>query len=581
MAAHELVLTGFASGALAAWIVLLVVFALWRPAGSAAAGDADDEPPALVNFLVNGARPTGAGYPATILELASRGYLTVTDRAGRPWCSGPRGAVDATRLDPVDAHVLGQVGSRLSGVDGAPFAALAGAQSGVPEQQWWQPFLKLVRAQAHERGLVAKRLSPVQRLLLLGAAVPVAVLAVHVAAAYSATVVGIWVSVIGFPMVVFGVAANDKLTTAGRALARRWTAARHEYRLAPGESDLLRAAYAVALGLPHPASAGFTASGRPTAAWSSLGGIWRLVRVERRPRRIRAVPVGSWVVVGGATAVVAALHQMPARFAVAAAAVLVAGWVWVLVRTVRWLAQRLSTPPVVDIDGQLIARWQEEESDEDSKVIVHYGAVDDGTRAWTWVLRSDDHQRVPVGSAVHVRADPRRGELIDLWVRAVPVAPAPLAPVLAANAPADPPSLGGGPAIDVSAVFSATTVSQIVGRSLRVIRCRPNLVVLRGGGRRFTAFASSAAVLGNRVAGMAGVPVPELGPEARLTGRERSLTCRIGSVSLRMTLRGMPTGQSGPALIALGRLAMATTSRGEIRDRPPGRPQDRAGGPSV
>jgi hypothetical protein len=562
------VLTGAAAGALGCWVVLLVLLVLRRPAGTDGTGD---EPPAVVNFLDNRCDATRVGYPATILDLAARGYLSVVQRApGELWCGGPRGAVDVAPLNRIDAHVLTQVGDRLSGVDGAPFAALAGARSGVPEQVWWQPFRRLVRTEARERGLVVRRLSGWARLVLLAAAVPVGLLAVRAAHAYGANGPGTagWVALVGFPIVVFGVASGDKATRAGRHLARWWNRYRDVYRVGPGDPDLARAAYAVALNISHPATEGYDKVGQePSDAWSSFGGNWRLVPISGTPHRIRRPPVVSPILGGLATFNLVVLSQVSfldlGKGLVWLALGVAALWSFAIVRTAMWLAQRAATPPVVDFDGQLIARWQVEEGDENT-TIVHYGAIDDGSTACTFVLNSLVHQRLPIGTSVHVRANPRRGTLIELAVLGMPRAPARLAPVLAANPTLMAMPVGAPlPPVTPADLFSDAEVARVLGRDVRAIRRRPNSVMYRAGRVRLHCLVydgpalAAVAVLGSAMIGAMGTPVPEFGMGASMV-RQRSLMLRIGPASaVQLSLHGMPARESGPALIALGRIALA------------------------
>ena len=54
--------------------------------------------PALVNLAVTRGRLNGAAYPATILDLAARGYLAITGRApGQLWCDVPASSPVAGR----------------------------------------------------------------------------------------------------------------------------------------------------------------------------------------------------------------------------------------------------------------------------------------------------------------------------------------------------------------------------------------------------------------------------------------------------------------------------------------------------
>jgi hypothetical protein len=405
-------------------------------------------------------------------------------------------------------------------------------------------------------------------LVLLATAVLVGLLAVRAAHAYGANAPGTtgWVAFVVFPIVVFGVAAGDKATRAGRRLARQWRRARDAYLVGPGDPDLAKAAFAVALDIPHPATQGYHKSGaQPSDAWSSFGGNWRLVPISGSPQRIRRPPVVSPILGSLATfnlvvlSLVAHLGTVLVWLALGTAAL----WSIAIVRTVMWLSQRAVTPPVVEFDGQLIARWQVEEGDENT-TIVHYGAIDDGITAWTFVLSSLIHQRLPIGSSVHVRANPRRGTLVELWVHGTPTAPARLAPVLAANPTLLAMPVGAPlPPVTPADLFSDADVARALGRDVRATRRRPNSVSYVGGGVRLQCLVydgpalAGVAVLGGAMIGAIGTPVPEFGMGATMV-RQRSLMLRIGPVSsVQLSLRGLPARESGPALIALGHIALA------------------------
>ena len=56
------------------------------------------ERPALVNLVVTQGRLSGAAYPATVLDLAAKGQLVITQRmAGQLWCDMSAAAPAAVR----------------------------------------------------------------------------------------------------------------------------------------------------------------------------------------------------------------------------------------------------------------------------------------------------------------------------------------------------------------------------------------------------------------------------------------------------------------------------------------------------
>ena len=97
-----------------------------------------DARPALVDLALTKCNPGVASYEATILDLAARGLLGISD--------GPDGLrITLTRppavagLADYEQQVLGDVRARLADANGAPLAALAGA-CGMDVDGIWKPF---------------------------------------------------------------------------------------------------------------------------------------------------------------------------------------------------------------------------------------------------------------------------------------------------------------------------------------------------------------------------------------------------------------------------------------------------------
>ena len=197
------------------------------------AGTADPGPslspvrPALVNLSVTRCRLNGAAYPATILDLAAGGYLTISEpSAGRLWCSVPASAPPETGLTRSERLVLAGGGVLASG-RGAPFEALAGSCASDVRGRW-DPFERAVRAEGRRAGITRPRLSAAARLLLyIGAGV---VGAAAFAAVYGRAHSGLWVPTVT-AFLVFAVLAywarslgrRDRLTAQGEALGA-WAA---------------------------------------------------------------------------------------------------------------------------------------------------------------------------------------------------------------------------------------------------------------------------------------------------------------------------------------------------------------------
>ncbi|HYA50093.1 MAG TPA: hypothetical protein VEG33_02865, partial [Streptosporangiaceae bacterium] len=307
--------------AIAAAVAWLLVFG-WcsvvtgRPA--VRAGAADPGPglasarPALVNLSVTQGRLNGAAYPATILDLAADGYLTISERApGQLWCEVPPFSPPGTGLARSERLVLTGAWA-LAGGRGAPFVALADSCASDVRGRW-EPFERAVRGEGRRAGITRPRLPAAARLVLYAGAGVVG--AAVFAAVYGRSHSGLWApSAAAF--FAFAVPASwarsvgrrDRLTAHGSALGA-WAAravgdiaaARGTPGLGPAE--LSRLARAVAVGAPVPipgASPGLAtrprpgrarAGGRagrsgqpngtprPSSAWSSFGGQWRLVRI--------------------------------------------------------------------------------------------------------------------------------------------------------------------------------------------------------------------------------------------------------------------------------------------------------------
>lgn len=83
----------------------------------------EDVRPGIVNLVLTNCEPSAAAYQATILDLAARGFLTVSDEPGglRVALAGPPGG--AAVLADYEQQVLGDIRARLGGTGGAPFEA--------------------------------------------------------------------------------------------------------------------------------------------------------------------------------------------------------------------------------------------------------------------------------------------------------------------------------------------------------------------------------------------------------------------------------------------------------------------------
>jgi hypothetical protein len=155
-----------------------------------------------------------------------------------------------------------------------------------------------------------------------------------------------------------------------------------------------------------------TGTRRPSMAWSSFGGHWRLVRI--RPASSTRVHPAFWLVLAVWLALMAYASSLllgpvglliPAGLAVAAAAAAVGG--------ARGLAARRARPAEASFQAQVIARWVEHTGTNDNNYISCI-AVDDGERSWSFDVSGEAFAQLALGDTVAVRASPRSGKLLGL-----------------------------------------------------------------------------------------------------------------------------------------------------------------------
>src|ERR1022692_403588 len=189
-----------------------------------AVGAAADRP-ALVNLVVNQCRLTVAAYPATISDLAARGYLAVSEHGpGNLMFGLAELPPDPRVLAGFERQVLGDVSERLAAIGNAPFHVLADACIADVHGRWL-PFEASVREEARDSGLIRSRLNAFVRRVLRTGALGLATAAYLVTAADTHS--GHWPLIVGFfalaiPLGWIGhVASKDRLTSAGTALAAR------------------------------------------------------------------------------------------------------------------------------------------------------------------------------------------------------------------------------------------------------------------------------------------------------------------------------------------------------------------------
>ena len=235
--------------------------------GPPAGPDGGPQPPALVDLARGNAMLSTAAYPATVCDLAGRGYLSTEEREpGQVWCRAAGTPPPRSALTAFEQRVLRDADAALAGTGSMPLEALAGRGQADLHGRW-VPFADEVRAEARRRGLTTSRLpAAVRWLLRAGAGVVAAAvyLALHsrphtgqpiaLGAAFFAFVTPLyWVSVRGRP----GPADPGRAALASQPLL-------------PGTGPVVRPGPRRPTRASQPRKAG-----QPTTAWPSFTGEWR------------------------------------------------------------------------------------------------------------------------------------------------------------------------------------------------------------------------------------------------------------------------------------------------------------------
>jgi hypothetical protein len=279
-----------------------------RPEPDEQAGPLRGETPAVVNLLTNDATVTAAGFRATMLDLAARGWLRVLppeddlDELGRvrPAATAYQGDV----LRPHERLVLQHVMARFTTDRAIPARYLAVDIRGA----WWRRFSGLVVDEAVQSELVRRRWT-LRDLAVPAAAWLAAALCWFLAWATGdeevAVIDSVFVRAVGWTVAVILLAEVVRLvrvwvrptytlTDDGVAATRRWLTLRSRLAEA-GFADLApsavavgdrRLAYAAAMCLADGAAVELPLAREDhRRAWSTVGGRARLVRV-RYPIRV-------------------------------------------------------------------------------------------------------------------------------------------------------------------------------------------------------------------------------------------------------------------------------------------------------
>ncbi|NQY57608.1 MAG: DUF2207 domain-containing protein [Ilumatobacteraceae bacterium] len=274
-----------------------------RPAPAARAGALRKESPAVVNLLTNDATVTAAGFRATMLDLAARGWLRIVAPADEEdELARVRPAATAFKGDSLLPHerlVLQHVMARFTTDRAIPARYLAVDVRG----SWWRRFRGLVEAEAKRGGLVRHRWKP----LAIAPPVALTVLAAILwwralrtgdeeVAVIDSLVPRLVAAAVAVAIVVLAIRVGRHLvrrelthTPAGVTATQRWLAIRQRLveadfgRMAPSATQAgdRRLAYAAAMCLAEGAAVELPLAREDARrAWSSVGGRARLVRVN-------------------------------------------------------------------------------------------------------------------------------------------------------------------------------------------------------------------------------------------------------------------------------------------------------------
>ncbi len=537
--------------------------------GRARAGEAgrDRERPATVNLVLHNCVPGIGAYQGTILDLAARGFLAAGEDQSGLLISRAEPGPATSELNRYERQVLRDVSARLARTGSAPLAALADACTADPKGIW-EPFARTVKAEARSAGL-CRPLLPFTLVTAAQAAVAtgaIALVAFLVAVArpvpwMAARGITVLAAVLVFLAGVLIMCSRTRLTPAGEELAGRW---RHETWAGGPAMPLDLRAYAVAVGVPSalsglaaaasrrpkrwPSSSG--TSQRPAQAWSSFTGTWRPVAIADdfgtvpKLRGILALSAGAvafgWLYV---TAAIMSIGKVSLIFA--AGAVLIGAMA--AKRFLQWSA----APGPRTFDGQVIARWDQDDTSKDPTVTVHYIAVDDGERGWAFGgYPASNH--AAVGDLVRATVYPRSGQLsLTITERAAAGQPA-----------ADLAELAPAPH---ARMLTAQDVAPVLGPVIRSAP-RPTLggstVAYRGAGRRSLIVTVASGRLGRTAADHArkhGSPVPGAGDEAWELRSGRTVIFRVGTEITKIQLIG-PARDHDPELLR----TLASTLAGRL-----------------
>ncbi len=415
------------AGAIAgvAWLLVVLIVRVLRrsddPEPAPATMDLGPETPAIANMLTSSWKPTPEAVPATLLDLAARGFVEFQQVAPGEFQCRIRRQDDST-LTPYERRVMTLLRSKASnGV--VPTQALTTGPSDAADR-WWKGFRKEVVRDAKDAGLSEDMWNAAGRAV------------VSVAAFVPAILFGIAVPLYGaLYFAVFAVALTGALwgsgrqrsTPAGVEAAARWLGVR-EYLRHDSVFDTLPptavitwerylgygAAMGQAAGAARPIAMGAESDHR---AWSSVGGHWRQVKVVypgnvaspgwgRKPSTIVLLSLVAGAAAFGLFVLSGQLERLadtgPAgqadNLTIGEIAALALGVVVAVAAGIQLLRGAFDLFAKRQVAGEILRARRYGSEDKPQ----YYLAVDDGStdRIRAWRVRRELYVRVPEGAWV-------------------------------------------------------------------------------------------------------------------------------------------------------------------------------------
>ena len=419
---------------LAGWLAVFVASLTGprpgHPGRQRAGLEAGSEPPAVVNLLAG--RPDSDGFKATLLDLAARGWFSLTNPHART--TGPAGTSPpvmcvlsaespAEHLTSFERRAVTHLARRTGPQQEIPAQGLADGFEGG-EQEFLKAFRGEVIADSRQRGLTRPTLSTARKTMLcLLALIPAgAVVIAGPIERHSGSLIALCAFYYVVLCAIAAQVSSERLTSAGQGALGAW-GTRVAAMAGPRQT-----AYAGALGQSPGALAPFTPSDA-NAAWSGFADNWRLLPIGSSGERV-------WPGISGGSFVGIVLLAVPGIpllgvFGYALGGghgtelAILAGAVADVAIGAKAIAKWSHLPTFAEFDGLVLRQWQvgDEKSDDG---IEYFVAVDDGTsaQAWAFSVGSSAFARLPPGTLAHAKVNPRLNKLIEIQpLRRLPAAP--------------------------------------------------------------------------------------------------------------------------------------------------------------